>query len=84
MNKTIEFKNTVVVQTWTTHFFDVSKIVINKEDVCIDIYNSSNQLMGAIYYRAYNKMLDVWIEDYKNNKTYDLVEGGELNDLWNK
>lgn len=37
--KIIEFDNEVVVQTWNTHFFDVSKVIIKEEDVCIDIYN---------------------------------------------
>lgn len=74
----IKFDNEVVVQTWNTYFFDVSKIIIKEEDVCIDIYNSSNQLIGAIYYRAYNNKLDVWVEDYENDKTIDLVERGEL------
>lgn len=74
----IEFDDEVDVQTWNTYFFNVSKVVIKEEDVCIDIYNSSNQLIGAIYYRAYNNKLDVWAEDYKNNKTIDLVERGEL------
>lgn len=76
--KIIEFDNEVVVQTWNTHFFDVSKVIIKEEDVCIDIYNSSSQLIGAIYYRAYNNKLDVWVEDYENDKTINLVERGEL------
>lgn len=76
--KIIEFDNEVVVQTWNTYFFDVSKVIIKEEDVCIDVYNSSNQLIGAIYYRAYNNKLDVWAEDYENDKTIDLVENGEL------
>lgn len=76
--KIIEFDNEVVIQTWNTYFFNVSKVIIKEEDVCIDVYNSSNQLIGAIYYRAYNNKLDVWAEDYKNDKTIYLVERGEL------
>ena len=30
------------------------------------------------YVYQYNNKLDVWVEDYENDKTIDLVERGEL------